>query len=73
MSWWSLLALVLLAALVFAELWRMHLVFWHGRLGVDMAYHDEEQITMPDGGVIELRRIRTTKPSEGPQDRCCDD
>ncbi len=61
MSWLSLIGLVLLAALVVAELWRLHLVFWHGRLDVPMTYHDEEQITLPDGGVIELRRIRSAQ------------
>ena len=59
MSWLSLVGLFLLMALVLAELWRLHLVFWHARLDVPMAYHDEEQITLPDGGVIELRRIRS--------------
>ncbi len=59
MSWLSLVGLILVAGLVLAALWRLHLVFWHGRLDVPMAYHHKEQITLADGGVIELRHIRS--------------
>ncbi len=65
MSHWSMLGLVLLVLLALAELWRMHLTFWKEHLSMPMQYALEETLTMPDGGVIELRRLRHPAPNTG--------
>jgi len=62
MSQWSMIGLVLLSVLVLAELWRMHLSFWKEHLSMPMHYAHEETLTMPDGAVIELRRLRHAAP-----------
>ena|GEM_PF-498788 len=47
-----------MVALLFYLCWRLHLAFWSPRLGNSPAYAELEEHTLPDGGVIALRRIR---------------
>jgi polyhydroxyalkanoate synthase subunit PhaC len=52
---------VLLAQLLVVLLvWWAHLRFWRWRLQVERAYDHVEQIALPDGGRIELRRLTGT-------------
>jgi len=49
-AYWVLIHVVVLG------LWWAHLRFWR-RLGVTLPYEAVEELVMPDGGVIELRRV----------------
>jgi polyhydroxyalkanoate synthase len=49
--------LLSLETLVVLVLWWAHLRFWGGRLQLPLDYAATEELVMPDGGTIELRRI----------------
>jgi polyhydroxyalkanoate synthase len=49
--------IVLAETLVVLLLWWAHLRFWRGRLELKHHYAHEEELKLPDGGVITLRRI----------------
>jgi pimeloyl-ACP methyl ester carboxylesterase len=55
-------AYVVFFNLIGAALWWAHLRFWK-RLSVDLPYEAVEQLVMPDGGTIELRRVGRSRLS----------
>jgi polyhydroxyalkanoate synthase subunit PhaC len=55
-------AYVVFFNLLGAALWWAHLRFWR-RLSVDLPYEAVEQLVMPDGGTIELRRVGRSRLS----------
>jgi polyhydroxyalkanoate synthase len=54
---WYVAALLLAPVLGALLLWWLHLWFWRRRLEVARDYALEEDIVLPDGGVITLRRL----------------
>jgi len=63
-------AYVVFFHLLGAALWWAHLRFWK-RLSVTLPYEAVEQLVMPDGGTIELRRIGRSRLS-GPEGESSD-
>jgi predicted alpha/beta-fold hydrolase len=61
-------AVTLLVWTVLLGLWWAHLRFWRARLHVPLAYEHVEEIAMPDGGTIELRRVRA--PGQDAHEGC---
>jgi polyhydroxyalkanoate synthase len=61
----SFLFFALLGTAVFV-LWFLHLAFWSKRLSVQLTYAFEEEIALPDGGTIMLRRLREGVQSDEP-------
>lgn len=51
--------LLCIETVVVIALWWAHLRFWQNRLAVPLPYASVEELAMPDGGTIELRRIGT--------------
>ena len=49
--------LLCVETVVVVGLWWAHLRFWQNRLQVPLPYASVEELAMPDGGTIELRRI----------------
>lgn len=55
------LGYVLACTVLLAAVWWAHLKFWGRKLHVPLEYAEAEELPMPDGGVIELRRICTPR------------
>ena len=69
MAVWALFFAVLsLPVLLVVGLWWAHLRFWRVRLHRPMTYALEQEIELPDGGTIELRRV--CLPRAAPVDEC---
>lgn len=66
--WWLVL-LVVAGACLFLLGWWLHYRYWLKRLSLAMEYASVEELAMPDGGAIELRRVALpdgTKPARPP-------
>lgn len=61
-------ALMLASALGVLLLWWLHLVFWRRRLEIPRGYALEEDIVLPDGGTITLRRLPAPSDAEAARD-----